>query len=256
MTSHSQLACNFPSVKNVLLFSDFISSPVCYEYKDYIGHDITSYEGIENPYECQMRCQGINQCTFWSWIDTDLGAKQCWIKEYIVNKNEHGSQGQSVISGPKSCGTNHSNVRIQAKFQNVISILLPETCLLDMIIEDGTCDDEYNIPDCGYDGGDCCGSQNVYEFCTSCECLQIDDFTIKVTKYPESCPLQLQFLVGDAFCDDDLNTLDCHFDGGDCCGSEANLDYCILCECREIDSTTIKVAEFTNGIRCSKLTDR
>ena len=85
--------------------SDFISSTVCYEFKDYLGNDITSFKDIENPYECQKLCLGISECKFWSWIDTDPGAKQCWIKEYIINKNEYGSQGQSVISGPKTCGT-------------------------------------------------------------------------------------------------------------------------------------------------------
>ena len=115
------LACNFLKCKRFYSFLDFISSPVCYEYKVYIGHDITYYEGIENPYECQMRCQGISQCTFWSWIETDLGAKQCWPKEYIINKNEHGSHGQSVISGPKSCGIIHSNRIILTKSWYIIS---------------------------------------------------------------------------------------------------------------------------------------
>ena len=102
-------------------FSDLISLPVCYEFKDYLGNDITSFKDIENPYECWKLCLEISDCKFWSWIDTDPGAKQCWIKEYIINKNEHGSQGQSVISGPKSCGTNFSKGRIQTKFQSIIA---------------------------------------------------------------------------------------------------------------------------------------
>ena len=126
-------------------------------------------------------------------------------------------------------------------------MLFPETCLLDQWIGDGTCDDEYNIPDCGYDGGDCCGSENVYAFCTLCECHQNDNTSINVTEYQKSCPLDFQMWNGDAICDDETNIFECDYDGGDCCGPEANLDYCILCECREINSTTIKVAEFTNS---------
>ena len=51
---------------------------------------------------------------------------------------------------------------------------------------------------------------------------------------------------GDAFCDDELNILECDYDGGDCCGPEANLNYCILCECHKVEPTTTEVAEFTN----------
>ena len=58
---------------------------------------------------------------------------------------------------------------------------LPETCLLKQWIGDGSCEDEYNIHECGYDGGDCCGSENVYEFCTLCQCLQIDSTTTAIT---------------------------------------------------------------------------
>ena len=50
------------------------------------------------------------------------------------------------------------------------------------MIGDGYCHDEYNIQECGYDGGDCCGSENVYEFCTLCKCIQIDSTITGVTK--------------------------------------------------------------------------
>ena len=50
-----------------------------------------------------------------------------------------------------------------------------------MWIGDGSCDDDYNIQECGYDGGDCCGSENVYDFCSLCKCIQIDSTTSGVT---------------------------------------------------------------------------
>ena len=59
---------------------------------------------IYSAIQCHKKCQGIDECKFWSWIETDPGAKQCWIKGFIVSSNELGSQGQSVVSGPKSCG--------------------------------------------------------------------------------------------------------------------------------------------------------
>ena len=38
-------------------------------------------------------------------------------------------------------------------------------------------------------------------------------------------------LVGDGYCDDVTNSLDCNYDGGDCCGSFVNNQYCTECQC-------------------------
>ena len=35
--------------------------------------------------------------------------------------------------------------------------------------------------------------------------------------------------VGDGYCDDHLNHLNCFFDGGDCC--HGDLYFCVDCEC-------------------------
>ena len=32
--------------------------------------------------------------------------------------------------------------------------------------------------------------------------------------------------IGDGYCDDGANSLECNFDGGDCCGPYVNTDYC------------------------------
>ena len=36
---------------------------------------------------------------------------------------------------------------------------------------DGFCHDETNIPECDYDGHDCCKSPLNTEFCTNCSCV-------------------------------------------------------------------------------------
>ena len=41
--------------------------------------------------------------------------------------------------------------------------------------------------------------------------------------------------MGDGFCDDDTNTEDCEFDGGDCCGDDRNTDYCEDCKCKHFN---------------------
>ena len=38
---------------------------------------------------------------------------------------------------------------------------------------------------------------------------------------------------GDTICDDENNNEACFFDGGDCCGSNANLMQCTECQCLE-----------------------
>ena len=38
-------------------------------------------------------------------------------------------------------------------------------------------------------------------------------------------------LIGDGFCNDEVNREECNFDGGDCCGACILTDYCTNCTC-------------------------
>ena len=40
-------------------------------------------------------------------------------------------------------------------------------------VGDGWCDDALNIPDCGYDGGDCCNANSIKQapYCLDCKCI-------------------------------------------------------------------------------------
>ena len=40
--------------------------------------------------------------------------------------------------------------------------------------------------------------------------------------------------IGDGYCDDINNNLDCTYDGGDCCGSNVNTESCSECLCLEV----------------------
>ena len=35
----------------------------------------------------------------------------------------------------------------------------------------------------------------------------------------------------DGYCDDENNNEACFFDGGDCCGSNVDTQYCTVCQC-------------------------
>ena len=39
--------------------------------------------------------------------------------------------------------------------------------------------------------------------------------------------------VGDGFCDDATNIIECNYDGGDCCGYDINTKHCKKCQCHE-----------------------
>ena len=83
---------------------------------------------------------------------------------------------------------------------------------------DGYCDDETNIPECGYDYGDCCHLENDRSLCTNCTCHLSED-EVQLFKN-QSCidpnNLILNHL-GDGICDLNFNQDQYFFDVGDCC---------------------------------------
>ncbi len=49
---------------------------------------------------------------------------------------------------------------------------------------------------------------------------------------PIDCPEELDSnWIGDWYCDDDTNIKECAYDGGDCCLTAPNIEYCVVCEC-------------------------
>merc|ERR1712096_241277 len=91
---------------------------------------------------------------------------------------------------------------------------------------DGYCDDGNNNAGCDRDGGDCCGSDNNYNYCSGCLCL---DCTFVDSGCSASCGHSSW--TGDGYCDDDNNSCGCDWDEGDCCGDDNNYSYCSDCQC-------------------------
>ena len=93
-----------------------------------------------------------------------------------------------------------------------------------LLVGNGFCNDETNNANCNYDGGDCCGSCIMTEFCSECKCLggEIGNGHTNV-------------LFQNGFCNDEVNNAHCDFDGFECCGSlysEVNKLYCTECVCK------------------------
>jgi hypothetical protein len=101
------------------------------------------------------------------------------------------------------------------------SCRLVETCAAGYhpLVGNEFCNDETNIPECGYDGGDCCGCV-ITEHCEDCACLG----NITSGEITNS-------FVGNSLCNDEMNNLNCNYDGGDCCGYNINLEHCSECTC-------------------------
>ena len=101
---------------------------------------------------------------------------------------------------------------------------------------DGWCDDVNNNEACFFDGGDCCGSNVNTDSCRVCQCLEGGGGGSGGTTTPSrtitagGCN---QVWIGDGYCDDINNNLDCTYDGGDCCRSNVNTQYCTECMCYE-----------------------
>ena len=87
-------------------------------------------------------------------------------------------------------------------------------------VNDGYCNDETNIPECDFDGGDCCGSCINTDYCTNCTCIG----NVIGNGVPNA-------LVSDGFCNDETNNVHCYYDGLDCCRSPVNTELCSNCTC-------------------------
>ena len=101
---------------------------------------------------------------------------------------------------------------------------------------DGACDDENNNEACFFDGGDCCGSNVNINYCTICQCLELEGGGSGGTTTPSGTSTSGSCnpgWSGDNYCDDSNNNLNCNFDGGDCCGPNVNTLWCTECLCLE-----------------------
>merc|ERR1712032_1776728 len=98
---------------------------------------------------------------------------------------------------------------------------------------DGNCDDNNNNCGCGWDGGDCCGHDNTYDYCSDCSCRD-PFFKGNHTCIPKC---EVEAWKGDGNCDDRNNKCGCDWDGGDCCAktnkklTPTSFRYCNKCAC-------------------------
>ena len=93
------------------------------------------------------------------------------------------------------------------------------------LIGDYMCNNENNIEECAYDGGDCCPCTNYVSwiddvipeyFETFCRDPSSGCLDTRLETYP-NCTDGFIPDIGDGWCDMSNNNEACHYDGGDCC---------------------------------------
>ncbi len=94
-----------------------------------------------------------------------------------VNCNGHGCHCHETETshcpdgGKKVTGlTSHYNLKSTSLGEPDLD-KCPESIFHDLV-SDGYCDDEANIEECAFDGGDCCLVDVITNFCQICECLE------------------------------------------------------------------------------------
>ena len=91
---------------------------------------------------------------------------------------------------------------------------LIETCAAGYhpLVGNGFCNDDTNIAECDYDGGDCCPNP---ELVANSVCNDENDIVECSYDGGDCCPNPN--MLGDAICHAETNHLGCNYDGGDCC---------------------------------------
>ena len=94
-----------------------------------------------------------------------------------------------------------------------------QSCSVWEITGDGYCDDDANIPSCGYDFQDCCQMENDRSMCLNCTCFLSQHKRERFQD--ENCQNWIELgHLGDGLCDLNYNTAEYFFDIGDCCGAD------------------------------------
>ena len=49
--------------------------------------------------------------------------------------------------------------------------IVKKICKFSKVVGDGICDDNANVFECDFDGGDCCGIGTIMDICLKCQCF-------------------------------------------------------------------------------------
>ena len=65
---------------------------------------------------------------------------------------------------------------------------IEKICQHDKIVNDNICDDEANVYECDFDGGDCCAEESIKDFCLQCQCFcNINSYHLVFSELESTC---------------------------------------------------------------------
>ena len=132
---------------------------------------------------------------------------------------------------------------------NYLIFLFCKDCSQTELVANGVCNDESNNTYCHFDGGDC--TTNISTTIQATTSGTGGSTTVTATNPTTTGGCNIGW-IGDAFCDDINNNMECSYDGGDCCGPNVNTQYCTNCSCLDPNggnggsSTTTAASTTTN----------
>ena len=187
--------------------------------------DKSGYSGFQTVAETRpdssFYCPGMT-------LSSGSACQNAWIGD--GHCDDDNNNAACSYDGGDCCGDD-----VSMSYCSVCQCLDPEhqapasSACQDAWIGDGQCDDGNNNVECSYDGGDCCGDNVGTSYCSICQCLDPEYYTI-VTEALASSSCQDAW-QGDGHCDDGNNNAECSYDGGDCCGDNVSTIYCSICQC-------------------------
>ena len=85
------------------LYFHFLKYTDCYDYgNQYLMNVIEVLEEkLEKAEDCQLKCQNITDCKFWTWNKANY---KCECKNITDGSTSVSVKNIDVISGPKFCG--------------------------------------------------------------------------------------------------------------------------------------------------------
>jgi len=142
----------------------------------------------------------------------------CSTADYLARYNQVGGNNWCMAAAPTACGgSTPAPPTTGAPTTAAPTTAAPSNCAAMATnptwYQDRYCDDEFNTPECNYDGGDCCVKKTDawHNYCQECECKGKD------------CAKPFRGGWGNGRkCQNKWNNAGCFYDGGDCCKNPAS----------------------------------